>query len=119
MLVEWVVGNATVRRNVEFNDTLTRLWSSLFLKDWLENPDDFENLCKKYGFDRSVALELSSTLASRCHNLKSLCSSLSRLWWYPPLANLMIKKVGQACDDDVRPLLVLRHVTIVSWLSRI
>jgi hypothetical protein len=71
-------------------------------------------LCKQFGFDMSIALELSSTLGSRCHNLRNFCLKLGRFWWYPVLASAMIKRLNHACEEDVRPSLVLRHITIVS-----
>ncbi|KAK3908554.1 Protein GlcT [Frankliniella fusca] len=72
MLTEWVVGNPTVRKISEFTSTLTRLWSAMVIREMLKDPDHFEELCIAYGFDRSSALELTSSLASRCQNLKNV-----------------------------------------------
>jgi hypothetical protein len=49
------------------------MWSALFLKELCANPDQFEELCCSFGFDRGLALELSSYLASRCGNLRNFC----------------------------------------------
>lgn len=69
-LNRWVRGT---RLNADFNQKLRRLWSALFMKDVCLKPNLFEEICKRYGFDRGMALELSGALATRCTNLRSFC----------------------------------------------
>ena len=112
-LMEWVLGNPTIRNNKQFNEQLTRAWSALFMKEPLTNIENADTLCSDFGFERATSLELSSILASRLQNLRNFCMRLGRFWWYPPLAGHIVRNLGQACEQHIRPLLVLRHVTLV------
>lgn len=109
---EWVFGNPSVRRNVSFNEKLARLWSAYTIKEVLNRPHQFEEICKTHGFSRHALLDLTSTLASRCQNLKTLCKHLNRFWWYGPLSNHIVKKLGATCEAYLRPLLKTEHMTI-------
>ena len=108
-VTEWVVGNPSVRRNKKFNGMLTRLWSALFVKELLNKPENFEELCLAYGIDRPSALEMTSSLASRCQNLKSLCAKLNNFWWYPPLATSIMKKQDTGMETIDHIFLVPGH----------
>lgn len=33
-------------------------------------------------------------------------------WWFPALANQVIERLQDACAEEIRPLLGLRHVTV-------
>ncbi|XP_052131077.1 uncharacterized protein LOC127751479 [Frankliniella occidentalis] len=103
--------NSKIRKNKSFCDRIKKLWTALYAKELFLRPGQFEELCQRFGFDRGEAIEISSTLASRCANLKNFCVALQKLWWYPPLATAVISKLNDACEDELRPFLEIQHVT--------
>ena len=71
-LNRWVRGQSSVRSDPAFKSLLSRLWSAM--KEICENPSELESLCKRFGFDRAGALELTNAIASRTTNLRSFCN---------------------------------------------
>ncbi|KAK3908538.1 Helicase POLQ-like [Frankliniella fusca] len=110
----WSKVSPRIRSDPAFNDKLTRMWSALFLNDLIQSPEAYEELCVSYGFDRGMVLELSTSLASRCMNLKSFCLALDEYWWYANLANIVAAKLQDSAIDEIRPLMELNHVTPAS-----
>ncbi|KAK3917160.1 Helicase POLQ-like, partial [Frankliniella fusca] len=109
---EWLSGRR-IRGNREFNERLSRLWAALFVKGVFVRPQDFDDLCRRFGHDRNTGADFISTAAQRCSQLRQFCVVLGEvdLWWYPPLAGAITDRIKDACAEELRPLLAIRHVT--------
>ncbi|KAK3918263.1 Helicase POLQ-like [Frankliniella fusca] len=109
---EWLSGRR-IRGNVEFNERLSRLWAALFVKGVFVRPEDFEDMCRRFGYDRSTGADFLNTTAQRCNHLRQFCDSLGdvELWWYRPLAGAIVRRIKDACAEELRPLLAIRHVS--------
>ncbi|KAK3916824.1 Helicase and polymerase-containing protein TEBICHI, partial [Frankliniella fusca] len=108
-LDRWIT--AAHRSDVHLTSRIARLWSALFATQICLHPDSYESLCLRFGFDRGAAMELTSNLAGRCANLRTFCLTHNAFWWYPPLAQAVIGRLNDACEDELRQLLNIKHVT--------
>lgn len=111
-LHQWLCGQSK-RRNKDFNDKLSRLWAAMIVNEIFLQPHLFDQLCLRFGYTRTMATELTTTTANRCSQLRNFCEALGfdDVWWYPPLAKLVVRRITDACAEELRPLLAIRHVT--------
>lgn len=78
-LAHWLVGNLDRERRhltaaaAAVDSALTRVWSAMFLRDLLRDPDAVDLLAQRYGTQRTHALDLAETTAARCGNLRNFC----------------------------------------------
>ncbi|KAE8745043.1 hypothetical protein FOCC_FOCC008355 [Frankliniella occidentalis] len=112
-----------VRRNARFSAKLARLWAALFANELFLRPQRFRDLCTRFGRDRAEALDLTNAVATRLLRLRDFTRALAdsedgrrvagrgRLWCFTRLAGAIADTLTDPCEDELRPLLAIRHVS--------
>lgn len=107
----WMRGNTKYNKCEIFLSKLKRMWSALFAKELSMQPEKFDLLCQKFGFTRGDAMELIVSITSRFANIKNFCSSSGTFWWYAPLASATTVMISDSCDEELRGIIHIRHMT--------